>query len=80
MRYNASMKTDTTEYPTADAIRAARKKYGKTQAEACALVRLKSNRSWQQAEKGTYRMHPAFLELFVLRCELEIRGIKLHDH
>ena len=77
MRYNASMKTDSSQYPTSAAIRAARIKYNKTQAEACAIVKLKSIRSWQQAEAGKFYMHPAFLDLFILRCELALRKIEI---
>jgi hypothetical protein len=71
------MKTDATQYPKPEEIVRLRKKYGKTQAEACAIVKLKSIRSWQQAEAGKFNMHPAFLDLFIIRCELELRKIKI---
>lgn len=49
-------------------IARARKVAGLTQTEAAELIHA-SMRAWQQWEAGERQMHPAFYELFLIKCE-----------
>jgi putative transcriptional regulator len=53
--------------PSPADIRAARKKVHLTGAEASALVHC-NERSWRKWESGDREMHPAFWELFLIKC------------
>jgi DNA-binding transcriptional regulator YiaG len=50
-------------------VRAAREAAGLTQTQAGAVVH-STCRAWQKWEYGESRMHPAFLELFLLKTKL----------
>ncbi|MBP3980887.1 helix-turn-helix transcriptional regulator [Acidovorax sp. JG5] len=54
--------------PAPDAIKAARTAAGLTQTQAAALIYC-GLRGWQEWEAGKRAMHPAFFELFLLKCE-----------
>ena len=54
-------------HPTPEAIVAARKAAGLTQAEAAAIVHRPSYRTWQDWERGRAKMPPDAWELFLLK-------------
>jgi DNA-binding transcriptional regulator YiaG len=56
-----------TDRPIASDIKAIRLYFGHTQRHAAELVHT-STRAWQQWEAGDRRMHPAFLELYMLKA------------
>jgi len=53
-----------------DEVRALRQRRGLSQSKAAEVV-LVATRTWQQWESGRSRMHPAFVELFRLKTELQ---------
>lgn len=53
--------------PAPEAIKAARSVAGLTQTQAAALIYC-TLRGWQDWEGGKRAMHPAFFELFLLKC------------
>jgi len=53
--------------PTPDAILAARKAAGLSQAQAAAVVQRPSYRTWQDWERGRAKMPPEAWELFLLK-------------
>ena len=57
------------EGPTPQAIIAARHSANLTQTEAAAVVHT-TCRVWQRWEAGDREMHPAFWELFQIKCHL----------
>lgn len=59
--------------PTPSEIRQARESAGLSTAEASALVR-RTQRNWQQWEKGTRAMDAALWELFSLKVSLAHRS------
>lgn len=55
------------DHPTPDAILAARKAAGLSQAQAAAIVHRPSYRTWQEWERGRAKMPPDAWELFLLK-------------
>jgi DNA-binding transcriptional regulator YiaG len=55
------------DHPTTDAILAARKAAGLSQAQAAAIVHRPSYRTWQDWERGRATMPPDAWELFLLK-------------
>lgn len=56
-------------HPTAEAVKAARKAAGHTQAQAAAVVGAGHFRTWQDWERGVSPMPPGLFELYFLKTE-----------
>jgi len=54
--------------PTPQQIKQTRLDSGLTRKESAALIHSKY-RTWQDWELGTAKMHPAFYELFLIKCK-----------
>lgn len=64
---NRGRRVHTAASPKPENIRAAREAAGLTQAQAAKLIHASLN-GWFQWETGQRRMHPAFWELFLIKC------------
>ena len=56
--------------PTPAAVRAHRLAHGQTQSQAAALIYMEL-RAWQKYEAGDSAMHPAFFELYRIKCAMQ---------